>query len=151
MKNKSSNPSLIIKEPESDDELRRYYNFRWKMLREPWQQPEGSEKDNQEETAFHRMVVQSDIVIGVGRLHFENDYAQIRYMAVDPQYSKQGIGTSILESLEAIVTNSAIATIVLHARETAVDFYLKQGYLLIGESHTLYKTIQHYKMIKNFK
>ncbi len=37
--------SIRIKQPETEDEFRSYYQLRWKLLRAPWKQPEGSEID----------------------------------------------------------------------------------------------------------
>ncbi|MGL5108034.1 MAG: GNAT family N-acetyltransferase, partial [Vibrio ordalii] len=31
--------------PSTDNQLNKYYHFRWQMLREPWHLPIGSERD----------------------------------------------------------------------------------------------------------
>jgi N-acetylglutamate synthase-like GNAT family acetyltransferase len=82
-------------------------------------------------------------------LHFNTETeAQIRYMAVTPEYEKQGIGTSIIAALEAKARQQQCKTIVLHARENAVGFYQKKGYELLEKSHLLFGTIQHFRMRK---
>lgn len=141
---------ITIKQPEAEKEFETYYELRWHVLREPWQQPRGSEKDELEKTSFHIMACdENNNVVGVGRLHFNNEIeAQIRYMAVAPEYEKRGIGTSILEALEAKAGQQQCKTIVLHARENAVSFYQKKGYELLEKSHLLFDSIQHYKMFK---
>jgi hypothetical protein len=37
---------------------------------------------------------------------------------------------------------------ILHARDYAVDFYLKLGYTVIEPSHKLFGVLQHYLMEK---
>lgn len=139
-----------IKQPETEKEFEAYYDLRWRVLREPWQQPKGSEKDELEDTSFHVMACnKNDNVIGVGRLHFNNKTeAQIRYMAVAPEYVNQGIGSAILEALEKYAKENNGETIVLHARENAVGFYRKEGYELFEKSHLLFGFIQHFRMKK---
>jgi ribosomal protein S18 acetylase RimI-like enzyme len=121
------------------------------MLRQPWQQPRGSEKDNLEDSAFHVMACDDKHrIVGAGRLHLtDNHQAQIRYMAVDTPYQGQGIGKLLLDELENIARKNQVTILLLHARENALNFYLKQGYELIEKSHLLFDSIQHYKMIKH--
>ena len=141
---------ITIKQPKTEKEFEAYYDLRWRVLREPWQQPEGSEKDELENESFHVMAAdENNKVVGVGRLHFNTETeAQIRYMAVAPEYEKQGVGTLILEALEKHAKENSCKTIVLHARENAVGFYQKKDYELLEKSHLLFDSIQHYKMFK---
>ena len=34
-----------LRVPQTEEELERYYQFRWEMLRKPLHQPKGSERD----------------------------------------------------------------------------------------------------------
>ena len=132
-------------------DFEKYYDFRWRMLRKPWHQPEGSEKDELENVAIHRMILdQANQVIAVGRLHIAGENsAQIRYMAVSPDHKKQGLGNAILHSLEqAAAMNTDVQSLFLHARENAVAFYEKHGYKIEKASHLLYGDIQHFLMKK---
>lgn len=136
--------------PESAEDFKRYYDLRWQLLRKPWQQPRGSEQDELENQSYHVMCVDIDnSVIGIGRLHsISKTEAQIRYMAVTGSYQRQGIGQQLLIALENHAKQQGIHTITLHARETAIGFYKKQGYKIIEKSHRLFSTIQHFKMQK---
>ncbi len=142
--------NIIIKQPETEKEFEDYFNLRWCVLREPWHQPKGSEKDELENESFHIMACdENNYVIGVGRLHFNNETeAQIRYMAVVPEYTNQGVGASILKVLEEKARQEQCKTIVLDARENAVSFYQKKGYELLEKSHLLFDSIQHFRMEK---
>lgn len=137
------------REPRTSEEWRAYYNLRWQVLRAPWQQPRGSEKDELDDEALHHMIIDNQQVIAVGRVHFIDAHtAQIRYMAVAPEYEKRGYGKQLLLSLEKSVKENNIHEIILHARESVTGFYEKQGYIIIKPSHTLFKKIKHYLMVK---
>ena len=140
----------IIRQPQSSQEWDQYYEFRWQMLRQPWQQPRGSEKDELEKHSIHRFVISDNKVIAVGRLHFTDDtQAQIRYMAVAKEYQRQGLGKLILNSLEQAARGKDIKTLSLNARESAVTFYQSCHYQLAEQTHTLYNSIKHYRMHKS--
>ena len=143
---------MKIISPVSNDDFEKYFDLRWRVLRKPWNQPRGSEKDELEEQSYHLMAIDDQQkIIGCGRLHFTTDsHAQIRYMAVAPEYGKRGIGKKILEQLEAYAAQNKAKEITLQARENAVEFYLKAGYSLIEKSHLLFGCIQHFKMNKYF-
>jgi predicted GNAT family N-acyltransferase len=140
----------MIKSPDSDETWAAYYELRWRILRAPWQQPRGSERDEFDATAVHRCVLdESNKMIAIGRLHFIDDQiSQIRYMAVDDSYQRQGAGTQILQALEIVAQQEKYTTIQLHAREISVSFYRRHGYQILGKSHLLYNEIQHYLMQK---
>ena len=140
---------LIIKQPESPEDFRQYYALRYRILREPWGEPEGSEVDDIEDHCFHIMVVDNDITAGVGRLQFNTaDEAQIRYMAVAKEYEGNGIGRMIVDALELEAAGKGIRMLILDAREPAVGFYQKLGYSIEAKSYLLFGKIQHYRMQK---
>lgn len=143
------NNAIEIAEPHTKQDWQDYYHLRWMLLRQPWQQEKGSEQDELEAVAHHRMVTKAGKVMGVGRIHMtDSQSAQIRYMAVHTNYQRQCIGTLLLHSLEQIVHKQAAKKIMLHSREQACGFYLKNGYVVIEPSHILYGLIPHYLMEK---
>jgi len=141
---------MKIIEPSTAGELQRYYELRWKILREPWNQPRGSEQDELEHSSCHVMVVDSNrAVIAVGRLHFNSiREAQIRYMAVAVEQQRKGVGTRLMAALEQRAVELGAACVVIDARESALRFYRKQGYEPQGPGHTLFNSIAHVKMRK---
>ncbi len=141
---------MIVTAPDSDVEYSRYFDLRWRVLRAPWQQPRGSERDELEGDAVHRMIVnQNRHVVAVGRLHqTEPGVGQIRYMAVEPEYQGQGLGKMLLITLESAAPQQEMHTLFLHAREPVVGFYQQQGYRLIEASYILFGTVPHYYMQK---
>ena len=136
--------------PKNQDEFDAYYQLRWTLLRKPWQQPPGSEQDDLEGQSYHRLIVDDmDNIVGVGRLHKCGQHsAQIRYMAVEESTQGYGAGRLLLEALEHLATKVGARHISLNARKNAVGFYQSLGYENEGFSHTLYESIEHYKMTK---
>ena len=142
---------MKITRPDSENQWQQYYQLRWRVLRAPWDQPLGSERDELEDKSEHVMVLSdTEQLLGVGRVHFNNEeQAQIRYMAVDEQVRGHGVGTILLTELEAIARKQGTSVVVLDARENAVGFYVGRGYQVVGDGHTLYSVIHHKKMLKS--
>lgn len=149
---------IVTKEPETSADFQAYYQLRWQLLRKPWNQPLGSERDELENVAWHRMCIVDEPVsgrrvVGVGRLHLQTSIkthrqGQIRYMAVDEAFQRKGVGSAILLSLKEQAVNLGMETIVLNSRESAVAFYERHGFRCLAPSHCLYGEIQHYEMEK---
>jgi predicted GNAT family N-acyltransferase len=144
---------LDIREPQSTEEFRQYYELRWKILRAPWKQPRGSERDERDTDSIHLMLVDANHkVTGVGRLHFNSiREAQIRFMAIDTVLQRRGLGSRLLAALEARARKLGAMRIVLDARESALRFYRKQGYRAVGPGHVLFNSIAHVKMEKELE
>lgn len=123
-------PNYLLKSPENKDEWERYLLFRWEMLRKPLGMSMDSLADSIEKESFHLMGIDEDgNVIASGRVHFNtSDEAQIRYMAVDDNFKRQGIGSEIVTELERYALSKRAVTITLNARENAISFYLSLGY-----------------------
>lgn len=136
--------------PKEPQEFEKYYHFRWQLLREPWHKARGTEQDELELEACHRMMLNdNNDVIGVARLHFESErIGVVRYVAVSDQVQGKGVGRALMDELEAEATRRGCQKIILQAREGAVNFYKKLDYQLEKKSHLLYQQIQHFQMSK---
>jgi predicted GNAT family N-acyltransferase len=141
---------IILTSPGDDAQWDAYFELRWRLLRKPWQQPPGSEKDDREQDAYHCIAMNmQQQVIGVGRIHKHSDQvAQIRYMAVTEEYQRRGIGKKILKHLETIAYDWKIKQIVLNARDPYLDFYLADGYFITDKRHVLFDVIPHTQLQK---
>ena len=143
---------MKISEPKTKVDFKSYYDLRWQVLRKPWGQPKGSEKDDLEDKSIHLMACAGPNVIGVARAHFNSaNEAQIRYMAIEQHYRGKGIGSKLLAELEKRVRQKGASLITLNARKTAVGFYENYDYEIVAKSHTLYGTIEHFKMKKDLQ
>ena len=143
---------MIITQPETTQDFERYFDLRWRMLREPWKQPKGSEKDELEERSLHIMVCKEDrIPVAIGRAHFNTDIeAQIRFMAVEPRFQNTGLGSVVLKKLEDEVRHLGAQYVILHSRDSAIPFYERHGYKIVSDSQTLFESIPHVLMRKEF-
>lgn len=143
--------ALIVRAVATEKELQTSFDLRWQVLRAPWQQPRGSEQDENEGNAYHVIALLNQVeLVGVGRIHRNADQqAQIRYMAVLPAYQNSGIGSAILQALEAKAHEWRVASIVLNARENVRDFYQSHQYQITGPAPTLFDSIDHVKMEKS--
>ena len=136
--------------PKSDEDFRKYYDFRHLILRKPWDMPPGSEKDKLEEQSIHRMIVdKNDNVVAVGRIHFNGETeAQSRYIATADSCRGKGLGTKLMQELEKVAREGGAKEMMVDSRETAVDFYLKNGYKITKDSNTMIRDIKHKEMRK---
>ena len=141
---------MKIIEPATAKEFEQYYDLRWKILRAPWNQPRDSERDTDDESSTHLMVLDdNNRLIGVGRLHFNSiREAQIRFMAIDVPEQRKGVGSFLLQALETRALQHGASSVTLDARETALGFYRKQGYSPQGPAHTLFNSVAHVRMTK---
>ena len=140
--------TFLLTEPRSEADWESYFDLRWRVLRAPWNQPRGSERDAQEDESIHLMLCDpSRHVVAVGRLHFRSPTeAQIRYMAVEQAFAGRGLGSRILRGLESRACAAGVKRLVLNARKDAAPCYLKHRYSVTGPADTLFGVIEHVRM-----
>jgi N-acetylglutamate synthase-like GNAT family acetyltransferase len=140
---------MEIKAPKTDSEWKAYYALRFNVLREPWNQPLGSEVLADEDLAIHAIAVENGEVLGVARMHESAEkQGQVRCVAIAIAAQGKGIGKAIMAYLEDQAKTKGWTEIVLEARENAVPFYKRIGYTINAESYLLFGEIQHYRMSK---
>ncbi|WP_305416911.1 bifunctional GNAT family N-acetyltransferase/hotdog fold thioesterase [Photobacterium leiognathi] len=139
--------------PQTDEQLANYYHFRWRMLREPWQMPKGSERDAYDDLSEHRMIINNrEQVVAIGRLYLTPDNeGQVRFMAVDPEVRHHGLGGLILMALESLARQDGAKRMVCNAREDAIPFYLKNGFASEGELSDERGPVRHQQMLKHLE
>lgn len=141
---------IEIRSPKTAAEWDSYYDLRYRILREPWNQPRGSERNVGDESALHAAYFHNGKILGVARLDLmENKIGQIRFMAVETDFQGKGIGEKLMLHLESISIENGVKKIILHARVIAIGFYQKLGYEMIEKSNLLFGEIQHYLMKKS--
>ena len=140
---------IEIRSPKTDKEWVEYYDLRYRVLREPWNQPIGSER-NEGDASEQHFALYSDLnLIAVGRLdQCEEKKRQIRFMAVEKSAQGSGYGKMLMIEMEKYCCNDKVNEIILHARESAIPFYEKLSYQLHEPSYKLFGEIQHYLMSK---
>ena len=142
--------SIFIFEPQTPQEFEAYYLLRYEILRKPWNQPIGSEKDDMENNCFHAIAVnENKDAFGVCRLQFNSpEEAQLRYMAVQDKMQGNGVGKKLVGFMENKAKLAGAKRIILQSRSSAVEFYKKCGYSVVEKSYLMWGEIQHYLMIK---
>jgi len=140
----------VCRSPKTAEEFEQYYQLRWQVLRKPWGQPLGSERDSLEQESFHRMIIdEHGKVLAVGRLEKTDQFSgKIRFMAVCKSVQGQGLGKQIIAALEQQAQKLGITDIRLKARENALTFYQQLSYTSKGFSHLLFDEIKHFSMSK---
>ena len=142
-------PTIVVAEPAASD-WDAYYTLRWRVLRAPWDQPPGSERDELEAPACHRLArLGTGEIIGVGRVHrVDAGTAQVRYMAVAEHWRGSGIGTRLLSALEEEARAMGATRVVAQVRKGAVTFYTNRGYVETRPGDTLFGCVAHVWMEK---
>ena len=141
----------MIKSVSLHDEVlyNQYLELRWLLLRKPLGGIRGTEIDSMESESFHKAAFDSNgNMIGLGRIHFSENIAQIRYMAIVKQFRSKGFGSKLIKELEKIAVENDVKKIFLNSRISAVDFYLKNGYQKIKKVNPSFGDIIHYRMEK---
>jgi len=144
---------FTLAEPRTVQEWESYFGLRWRVLREPWDQPRGSERDDLDAKSFHLMLRDpGGAVVAVGRLHLNSpSEAQVRYMAVDESCRGRGLGSRILSGLEGRARSERVMSVVLNARDGAINFYSRHGYSVEGPADILFGEVRHFRMRKNLQ
>lgn len=131
--------------PEFDEAVR----LRYEVLRKPLgleytAEQLAAEYDNIHLAAFDA----TGRVIGYLNLTpVDLEHVKMRQVAVHPDMQGAGVGKDLVLASEAVAKRAGFKKISLHARETAVPFYLKLDYSLVGERFEEV-TIPHFYMEK---
>ena len=152
-------PLAPVRSPRTPAEWDAYYRLRFAVLRQPWQQPRGSERvpADDEPGTIHALLLANEgsaapEALAVGMLQPTTAHqGQVRFMAVAPQAAGTGLGRQIMAALETQAYAAGLTEIVLHSREAAVGFYERLGYAVVAPSHTLFGVIPHFLMRKELQ
>lgn len=142
---------MEIRSPKTESEWEGYYVLRYKVLREPLGQPKGSERNDGDEIGQHFALYDGGKLRAIARLDIhQNGISQVRFVAVDNSIHGKGFGRKIMEATEQASIEKGNTKMILHARENAVEFYKKLGYIIVEKSYLLFDQIQHYLMEKTY-
>jgi predicted GNAT family N-acyltransferase len=141
---------MEIKSPQTEREWEDYFDLRYRILREPLNQPRGSERNDGDATGIHFALYDNGVLKAIARLDQQDEAVfQVRFVAVEKAEQGSGYGRKIMEANEQKAKELNGQKIILHARDYAVDFYLKLNYTLIEPSYKLFDILQHFLMEKN--
>ncbi len=136
--------------PDTDEAFEKYYAFRWQHLRQPWNFPPGSEKDEYEQVAEHRMIVNgSGDIVACGRVHLNTaEEAQIRHIAVHPDHTRKGLGQMMLGALENVARELGAVRAVTNSREISIPFFASCGFVIEREAPNELGMLKRQQMMK---
>jgi ribosomal protein S18 acetylase RimI-like enzyme len=125
---------ITIKTPLTKEDFKAYYALRYKVLREAWGHPKGTEKDDFEPISEHFMAVnEKGEILGVVKFYEESkSVGHISHLAVSEGHQHQGIGRMLIGAVEAHARARGFQTLGMMARVTATSFFEKYGYRVKG-------------------
>ena len=142
---------IEIRTPISPKEWEDYYALRFKVLRQPLNQPIGSERNDGDLSGRHFALYDDNILRAIARLdQAEENVSQVRFVAVNNDVQGKGYGRLIMDAVEDKSKALGNTKMILHARDYAVDFYLKLDYKIVEKSYKLFDVLQHYLMEKEY-
>ena len=143
--------TVTIRTPESDEEFNELLNLRYITLREPWNQPRGSERDSLDIVAFHAVAVdENGKIVGTARLHANSGrQSQLRYLAVAESARGQGVARQLVAFIEKKAHEDGAKYLRAHVRESAKGFFEKIGFHFVSEGKVLFDEINHTWMRKD--
>ena len=123
-----------IKTPKTREDFKAYYALRYRVLREPYGYPKGTEKDDYEPISEHFMVVnEKGDVAGVVKLFEKSEQVgHISHLAVAPEHQHKGIGHLLLQSVEQRARERGFKIIGTTARTTTCAYFERTGFRVVG-------------------
>jgi N-acetylglutamate synthase-like GNAT family acetyltransferase len=125
----------VIKTPATREEFKAYYALRYKVLREPWGHPKGTEKDDYEPISEHFMAVdeQTGEVLGVIKLYEKTPgVGNLSHLAVATAHQHKGIGNFLIKAVENRGQERGFKILGAMSRVTATAYFEKHGYHIVG-------------------
>ena len=84
--------------------------------------------------AFETNSYFSNLLIGCGVISDQGQNTWlVEYLCIDTVLQRKGVGTALMQCLEKIAMDRGATRMVLDARKSAIDFYLRLGYMPKGE------------------
>ncbi len=131
---------LVIAPVKGEAELLQALAIREVVFIEEQHVPEMIERDAEDARAYHLLAFAEGHAIGTGRLvvlptPFRDEtgtWGQIGRMAVLQSHRKSGVGSLLLDALEAEARRRGLAGVMVHAQLYALGFYEHRGYRPVG-------------------
>ena len=123
-----------IKTPKTREDFKAYYALRYRVLREPFGYPKGTEKDDYEPISEHFMVInEKGEVVGVVKLFEKNELVgHISHLAVAQEHQHKGVGHLLLQTVEQRARARGFKIIGTMARTTASAYFERSGFRVVG-------------------
>ncbi len=125
---------ITIKIPGTKEDFKAYYALRYRMLREPWGHPRGTEKDDYEPISEHFMAVNdSGEVVGAVKLYEKAPgVGNISHLVVATDFQGKGIGHQLLHAVEQRARERGMTVLGSMVYVTKTAYFEKWGYHIAG-------------------
>ncbi len=136
---------ITIRPPATKDDFKAYYALRYHVLRQPWGQARGTEKDDYEPLCQHWMAVdeQTGEVVGVIKwMEMDPGVAWLSHLAIAPERQKQGIGRLLVQAVEDAARKKGCRVIGANAHLNSTDYFEKLGFRIVGLPGHYFSTVQ---------
>lgn len=133
---------ILIKTVGFNNHIDEIKKIRTTVFIEEQKVPEELEWDEYDDTSTHFLAYYNDIPVGTARLLKDG---HIGRMAILKDYRNRNIGKNMLKYILNIAKTKLLTKIELSAQEHAIEFYNKQGFVVISERY-LDAGIPHYDM-----
>lgn len=131
------------------DKQKKSILLRSRILREPLGLEFSPLELENENNQIHIGLFNEQTLCGILLLNpVDNKVIKMRQVAIDSLYQGKGLGKILVDFAEAYAKENGFQTIRLHARSSAVPFYLKANYVK-EETEFIEVGIPHFKMYKN--
>ncbi len=119
----------------SSPEFAKALQIRTEVLRKPLGLVFATDELKKEVGYFHFVAEVSGQIVGTLMLvPLSTSKLKMRQVAVLKSHQGVGVGQALVERAEKFARENSYREIELHARDTAVPFYLKLGYEIFGEN-----------------
>lgn len=132
----------------NSEEYRKSLELRNKILRIPLGLNLYDENLENEYTDTHVGAFIDEKLVGILILtDVDFEKIKMRQVAVDDEFQGMGIGTAMIRFCEKFALEQGYGIITMHARKSAMKFYLKQGYIKLGKEF-FEVNVPHFEMMK---
>jgi predicted GNAT family N-acyltransferase len=132
----------------NSDTYQEAIKLREEVLRKPLGLKWSEHDFDAENTSFHLGAFLGNKLIGTLILRPRGkNTVQMRQVAIALEYQSQGIGSILVRFAEDFAVMNGFKTMTAHARKSALQFYLKLNYLVVGEKF-MEVGIPHYEIMK---
>lgn len=106
--------------------------LRYQVLQAPFGVERNDDWNDEDPASRHLVATADDIVVGYARLITSGADAQIRQVAVDPNWQGSGVGRDLVVALVEQARSEGAQCIWLNARESVIGFYERLGFEAVG-------------------
>ncbi|MBC7868371.1 MAG: GNAT family N-acetyltransferase [Gloeobacteraceae cyanobacterium ES-bin-316] len=115
-------------------EYQQLLQLRYNILRAPLGLGFKDEELEKEKEYMHIAAFEEDELLGGCMLiKLNKETLQLRQMAVKDSLQRKGVGASIISFAENLSKDKGYKKIMMHARDSAIGFYEKFGYIIKGD------------------